>query len=106
MGILWVIGESYHQRHQYSGNIHIHVFVLLNQGALCSRLIARLLVRDPENRASLGEILQDPWLQQGEVSTIPIMPLISRQDISDEDHAYIVQKMVDGKIASKEEILQ
>ena len=50
--------------------------------------------------------MYDPWLQQGEVSGIPIMPLISRQHISDDDNAIIVQKMVDGKIASKEEILQ
>ena len=70
------------------------------------RLIAKLLVRDPEHRASLQEIMYDPWLQQGKVSSTPIMPLISRQHISDDDNAIIVQKMVDGKIASKEEILQ
>ncbi len=63
-------------------------------------------MRDPENRASLQDIMYDPWLQKGEVSSIPIMPLISRQHISEDDHAVIVQKMVDGKIASKEEILQ
>ena len=63
-------------------------------------------MREPENRANLQDIMYDAWLQQGEVSGIPIMPLISRQHISDDDHAYIIQKMVDGKIASKEEILQ
>lgn len=33
------------------------------------------------------------------------LPLVSREHLSEEDHALILQKMVNGGIASKEEIL-
>lgn len=74
----------------------------------CKRLIARMLIRDPEERASLEEIAQDPWLN---VSLAPIqpadyLPLVSREHLSDEDHQHIIQKLVNGGIATKEEILE
>ncbi|XP_072157166.1 uncharacterized protein Snrk isoform X1 [Bemisia tabaci] len=71
----------------------------------CARLISRMLQREPEKRATLAEIAADPWLAQAEMDDYSV-PLISRQNISDEEHAAIVQKMVNGKIATKEEILE
>ena len=70
------------------------------------RLISKLLVRDPARRANLDEIIHHPWLTRGESVPVPLMPLISREHLSDEDHSYIVQRMVDGKIDAKDEILK
>jgi len=72
----------------------------------CS-LIARMLVREPEKRATLENLAKDPWLQEG-IGQQPAeyLPLISREHVSDEDHNLIIQKMVSGKIATKEEVLE
>lgn len=64
-----------------------------------------MLVRQPEKRATLEEIANDPWLKDTQSDNTAI-PLISRQNISEEDHSMIVQKMVNGEIASKEQILE
>ncbi|XP_011647737.1 SNF-related serine/threonine-protein kinase [Pogonomyrmex barbatus] len=72
----------------------------------CKRLIAKMLVREPEGRASLEEIAADPWLAIGsDLDTTETLPLVSRQQVSDEHHNFIITKMVNGKIATKEEIL-
>jgi SNF-related kinase len=71
------------------------------------RLIGRMLVREPERRASLALIAADPWLGDGAASApADFLPLVSREHVSDEDHALIVQKMVNGNIATKEDILE
>jgi SNF-related kinase len=72
------------------------------------RLIGRMLVRAPERRASLEELAADPWLTAG-ASISPgelEVPLVSRESLSEEDHTHILHKMVSGKIATKEEILE
>lgn len=72
---------------------------------MCS-LIARMLVRNPEKRATLNDIARHPWLAKKE-TTLPAadnLPLISKEQLSEEDHNLIVQKIVNGKIATKEEI--
>ncbi|EZA56977.1 hypothetical protein DMN91_011952 [Ooceraea biroi] len=72
----------------------------------CKRLIARMLVREPEGRASLEEIAADPWLAIGsDADTMETLPLVSRQQVSDDHHNHIITKMVNGNIATKEEIL-
>ncbi|XP_024866951.1 probable serine/threonine-protein kinase MARK-A isoform X1 [Temnothorax curvispinosus] len=72
----------------------------------CKRLIARMLVRQPEGRASLEEIAADPWLSIGSgLDTMETLPLVSRQQVSDDHHNLIITKMVNGGIATKEEIL-
>lgn len=65
-----------------------------------------MLVRAPEKRATLGEIAAHPWLisSKQEVNTADVMPLVSREQLSEEDHTFIVQKIVNGNIATKEEI--
>ena len=74
----------------------------------CCRLIERLLVREPRDRASLEEIVNHEWLTEGPdpSSPPPLIPLVSREHMTDEQNAYIISRMVEGKIASKEEILR
>lgn len=73
----------------------------------CKRLIAKMLVREPEGRASLEEIAADPWLAIGfDSDTMETLPLVSRQQVSDDHHNHIITKMVNGNIATKEEILE
>ncbi|XP_076752178.1 SNF related kinase [Xylocopa sonorina] len=72
----------------------------------CKRLIARMLVREPEGRASLEQIAADPWLAIGiDSDPVEALPLVSRQQVSDDHHNHIITKMVNGNIATKEEIL-
>lgn len=73
----------------------------------CRRLIGRMLQRDPANRATLEEIASDAWLQDGAAALPPshYLPLVSREHLTEDDHAIILQKMVNGNIATKEEIL-
>ncbi|XP_043802923.1 SNF-related serine/threonine-protein kinase [Apis laboriosa] len=73
----------------------------------CKRLIARMLVREPEGRATLEEIAADPWLAIGpDLDSVEALPLVSRQQVSDDHHNHIITKMVNGNIATKEEILE
>ena len=66
-----------------------------------------MLKREPGHRANLGEIEEHKWLKVGS-NDIPHyhMPLMSREHVSEEVHISVVEKMVEGSIASKEEILQ
>lgn len=73
----------------------------------CRDLISKMLVREPDKRATLREIAKDVWLTQDGAQHVPEhMPLVSRQQVSEEDHTHIIQKMVNGSIATKEEILE
>lgn len=70
-----------------------------------SRLIARMLVRQPEKRATLDEIAKDPWLKNIQSDNVT-KPLASRENISEEDHNVIVEKMISGGVATKELIAE
>lgn len=71
----------------------------------CKMLIGRMLVRAPERRATLQQIANDPWLGEGpQTEQVEYLPLVSRQQVSEEDHNLIIQKIVNGNIATKEEI--
>ncbi|XP_030373831.1 SNF-related serine/threonine-protein kinase [Scaptodrosophila lebanonensis] len=74
----------------------------------CRHLIASMLVRDPKKRATVEEIASSAWLKKTDEpdSIEHFLPLASRDQISEEDHVFIIQKMTNGNIASKEEILQ
>ncbi|KAH9630427.1 hypothetical protein HF086_016965, partial [Spodoptera exigua] len=74
----------------------------------CKRLIGRMLVREPEKRATLSEIATDPWVTAGEGVTVEDFdtPLVAKEQLSEDDRTAIVQRMVNGAIASKEEILE
>ncbi|ETN64146.1 serine/threonine protein kinase [Anopheles darlingi] len=73
----------------------------------CRTLISRMLVREPEKRATLQQIAQNEWLMEGSCEETPEnQPLVSREQVSEDDHSLIIQKMINGKIATKEEILE
>jgi len=72
----------------------------------CKTLIGRMLVRNPEKRANLDEISADVWLKDVKVINDDESPLVSKQLINDDDHALIIQKMISGKIATKEQIVE
>ncbi|KAH8322557.1 hypothetical protein KR074_005435 [Drosophila pseudoananassae] len=81
----------------------------------CRNLIASMLVRDPKKRATVEEIAASAWLKpidepdgttNASGTTEHFLPLVSREQLGEEDHAFIIQKMINGNIASKEEILQ
>lgn len=72
-------------------------------------LIGRMLIREPERRATLEEIANDPWLVESggqREHNQEYLPLVSRHQVSEEDHSTIIQKMVNGNIATKEQILE
>ncbi|CAO1436338.1 unnamed protein product [Diamesa serratosioi] len=76
----------------------------------CKNLINSMLVREPEKRANLQQIAADSWLIQGSQpqpqNQPEYLPLVSREQVSEDDHSMIIQKMVNGNIATKEEILE
>ncbi|XP_066249817.1 SNF-related serine/threonine-protein kinase-like isoform X1 [Euwallacea similis] len=77
--------------------------------AECRDLISRMLVRNPEKRATLKEISSHLWLascfvEDNSASDTLALPLISREHLSEDDHNFIVQKIVNGNIATKEEV--
>ncbi|XP_031783973.1 SNF-related serine/threonine-protein kinase isoform X4 [Nasonia vitripennis] len=73
----------------------------------CKKLISKMLIREPDKRASLDEIEKDDWLSiaQNNDCTEDI-PLVSREQVSEEHHNCIITKMVNGNIATKEEIIE
>ena len=72
----------------------------------CRALIDKMLQREPDSRATLDDIMNHTWLTEGQIPPIPLMPLVSREDLSEEDQTYIIRKMVEGKIATSEKILE
>lgn len=71
----------------------------------CRKLISRMLVKNPDKRATLMEITSHPWLSDGKQDIPDMFPLVSKEQLSEEDHNLIVQKIVNGNIATKEDIL-
>lgn len=68
-----------------------------------------MLVREPEKRATLQLIAQHEWLNEDIISdhaTPEYLPLISREQVSEEDHSLIIQRIINGNIATKDEILE
>ncbi|WAR12341.1 SNRK-like protein [Mya arenaria] len=72
----------------------------------CRNLISLMLRREPGQRGNLQQIEKHEWLRKGG-DDVPHfhMPLISREQVSEEDHVSVIEKMVEGCIASKDEIL-
>ncbi|KAG4070732.1 hypothetical protein HA402_005591 [Bradysia odoriphaga] len=73
----------------------------------CKNLISTMLVVAPDKRSTLKQISQHPWLVSDDHNDhVPeYLPLVSREQVSEEDHNTIIQKMVNGNIAAKEEIV-
>jgi SNF-related kinase len=56
---------------------------------------------------SLQQIANDSWLlEECQQNQPEYLPLASKTQVSDDDHSFIVQKMVNGNIAQKDEILE
>ncbi|CAB4068758.1 SNRK [Lepeophtheirus salmonis] len=76
----------------------------------CKKLISSMLQRNPMHRACLDEIILHPWLDEVKnVDSVPEweqLPLVSREHLSEEEHAYIINKMVNGGVGIKEEIIE
>jgi len=66
-----------------------------------------MLIREPCHRASLNEIIQHPWVQQGTTPLVPYSaPLVTALPLTSEEHHVIVDKMESGNLACREEILR
>jgi len=65
-----------------------------------------MLVKDPSKRTTLEDIVSHPWMESGSPMSLPQVPLVCREALQEEDQAYIMQKIVDGNIATKQEILE
>lgn len=72
-----------------------------------------MIVRDPEKRATLDEVMSDIWYRNyeddddfGDQHYVDSLPLISHKTISQDDHEFILQQMSEGNIAERDAILQ
>lgn len=66
-----------------------------------------MLIRQPEKRASLDEIIVCDWLRSCVVTQVTIdKPLIFSEMISEQEHNDILMQMIDGKVAPRDEILR
>lgn len=71
-----------------------------------------MLQREPDLRASLQDIVDDPWLggaadsEGNAISPQDQLPLVSREHLTEEEHAGILANMVQGKIATKDDIIE
>ena len=81
----------------------------------CKKLVSLMLQRQPHLRASLEDIIKDPWLNESgnEESTFVDtkegagnLPLVSREHLSEEEHSNIIQRMVNGSVATKDDIIE
>ena len=72
------------------------------------RLINNMLIRDPRSRATLHDIKEHEWLSSTLENGVECeyTALINSEQLSEAEQAHIVQKMVAGAIATKEEIIQ
>ena len=78
-----------------------------------------MLQREPEVRASLEDIVQDSWLHEdndnggdnnesscsGGIAEEEMFPLVSREHLTDEEHSGVLQRMVNGAIAHRDDII-
>ncbi|UJR28549.1 hypothetical protein I4U23_009784 [Adineta vaga] len=85
-----------------------------NISSECQNLIHRMIVREPEKRATLDDVMSDIWYRQCDDDNddvddqhyVDSLPLISHRTISQTDHESILKQMIDGNIAERDAILQ
>jgi len=68
-----------------------------------------MLRREPKERISLRDIMQHPWMTVGGgqcCDNFACVALVGRQHLSKDDHDAIIQRMVDGGIATRSEIIK
>lgn len=62
-----------------------------------------MLVKEPNDRAKLDDIMTHPWFCE-EKNKKNELPLICQEALSTEDHNAIVEKMINGNFATLPEI--
>ena len=73
-----------------------------------------MIVREPEKRATLDEVMSDIWYRQldddnddvDDQHYVDSLPLISHKTISQDDHESILQQMTNGTIAERDTIIK
>ena len=83
--------------------------LISNLFSVWSSLIESMLIRDPNKRLSLEEIALNPWLAGAEGHTeqlAEMLPLVSREHLSEEDHSLILHRMVSGNIGNMDQVLE
>lgn len=55
-----------------------------------------MLVRDAKKRATLGEIIQSPWVIAGDKGHAEVLPLIVKDHLPDSAHSTIIEQMIQG----------
>jgi hypothetical protein len=63
-----------------------------------------MLRRDPTTRATLAEVHNSEWVSAGRATVPPLVPLVGREHLCDDDHDTIVEQMVLGGIAPAEAV--
>lgn len=73
----------------------------------CRELIKSMLVRGPENRATLEQIENSKWIQEANCDTLASQtPLIVDHRLTQEERNTIIGQMETGRIATREQILE
>jgi len=73
----------------------------------CKDLIKSMLVRGPDNRATLEQIENNKWIQEGNYKTLTNQtPLIVDHRLTPEERNMIIGQMECGRIATREQILE
>uniref|UniRef100_A0A3B4AYX5 SNF-related serine/threonine-protein kinase n=1 Tax=Periophthalmus magnuspinnatus TaxID=409849 RepID=A0A3B4AYX5_9GOBI len=83
-------------------NVPVHI------SAACRDLISHMLQRDPKKRATLAQIETHDWLKGVDPSPATKLstPLVSHRNVSEEEHGSIIQRMVLGGIADRDNITE
>lgn len=72
----------------------------------CQALINSMLCRDPSKRATLDMIAGNEWVCSGHHAPLSdMLPLVTREHLTEEEHAHIIQKMASGSIAPRDAII-
>lgn len=69
-------------------------------------LISRMLVKDASKRATLQEIVSNPWVAAGERGLAQILPLVGKAILPESAHATIIEQMVAGGVDTEDRILR
>ena len=65
-----------------------------------------MLVKDASKRATLQEIVANPWVAAGERGLAQILPLVGRDILPESAHATIIEQMVAGGVDTEDHILR
>lgn len=64
-----------------------------------------MIVRDPEQRATLDDVVSDSWYKQDDHETSSTC-FLSYRNLANDDHQTILRQMTDGNIALESTIVK